>query len=64
MWTVLQISGKSMVFAINNDGPLDTHMERRALTPTTRFTGINLQSITEINVNAKTIELLQQVRMS
>lgn len=31
--TALHISGKSMVFAINSDGPLDIHMEKRSSDP-------------------------------
>lgn len=31
--TVLQFSGKKMVFAINNDGPLDIHMEKTSSDP-------------------------------
>ena len=64
MRTVLQISGKSTVFAINNEGPLDIHMEKTSSDPITIFTRINLQSLTEVNVNAKTIKLLKQGRMS
>ena len=53
-----------MVFAVNNDGPLDTHMEKTSSDPITIFTRINLQSLTEVNVNAETIKLLKQGRMS
>lgn len=39
-------------------------MEKTSSDPITIFTRINLQSLTEVNVNAKTIKLLKQGRMS